>query len=370
MLQQMLEEQRKKEIEDEENNKETEPEAVDDVEDEQKQKAPTSMRELLRRCSRIDWCEDESQDLQEDQLQTNIRSLALSDFPNPNSANIRKPGLDRSNFEWGAAFEDDDDIQEANRNADASGPLSLDTMLSEARKNETESGHNDHPQFNLFGWGRDKRDSKMSTASNDAPIPLLSPLFGKRNPKKQEGDDAASAVTEATAGSRNRKPSWQSIFRRDRDREDAIKEGDGERSQSNSIETSSADEELSDAIATMQVKLRGCDSAAASLQQLLSYQKRQITDLKHEKNRLKIAADFEALKAKSEMESLRTEAGIVKLEREQKISLQKEAEKCKSKLIETEEKLKEEIECVRMELFMLNMQYQNNSSHDQLEGAN
>ena len=113
---------------------------------------------------------------------------------------------------------------------------------------------------------------------------------------------------------------------------------------------------LSDAISTMQVKLRGCDSAASSLQQLLSYQKRQIIDLKRERNRLKLISDFETQHSQSELQSLRIQVESAQVERKRKIRLLREAEINKINAIDKEERLKDELECVRMELYMLNMQ--------------
>ena len=121
------------------------------------------------------------------------------------------------------------------------------------------------------------------------------------------------------------------------------------------IEEEKDQEDLTDEISTMQIKLRGCDAAATSLQQLVSFQKRQITDLQHERNRLKVLSEYESLLDQSELRSLQTQVESARAERERKEGLLKEAEKCRSVLIDKEEKLKEELECIRMELFMLNM---------------
>mmetsp|Transcript_10555 Transcript_10555/g.16039 ORF Transcript_10555/g.16039 Transcript_10555/m.16039 type:complete len:478 (-) Transcript_10555:72-1505(-) len=400
MLQKLLEQQRNKEEErrEEEGEEEEEEEetrngkeqehlegviVVDKIRDDtQEQKAP--FRQSRRHSSSIEWSEDglsqsgDEPNTSNDQDQQAIRTLNLSDYSNPNSSSHKSSSterrLDRSNFDWGTDHDDDDknDMEEEDRKAEQSAPLTLDVMLKQAKR-QTEimdskignAGGDDVPPIKrMFGWGRDKqRDSKLSTNSTTTES---SSFFGRRaTNKKQEGaDDAASAITECTTGTNNNRNVWQSLFQRRVGNNNNNKKGSSSEEKTgkkNNVPSSSSaptpkGEDLSEAISTMQVKLRGCDSAASSLHQLVSFQKRQITDLQHERNRLKVLYEFEALHSRSELKSLATQAESAQVERERKICLLQEAERCRSIFVDKEEKLKEELECIRMELFMLNIQ--------------
>jgi len=288
----------------------------------------------LRRHSSIEWSEDGSDNGNEHKQQT--RNVNISDHSNPDSSN--KSNLDHSNFDWGRMH--DDELVQEDRRADQSAPLTVDNLLKQQRGDDLPTVKR------MFGWGRDKRDYKVSNNSCTPKEPDRHSFFGRRG-KKQEGDDAASATTVGTVSSVN-SFSWQRLFRRDGSHELT---GEKKLQPSNSL-ASSAENDLSDAISTMKVKLRGCDSAASSLQQLLSYEKRQITELQHERNRLKIISEFKSLQSQSELKSLRTQLESAQVERTRKIRLLKEAEDSRSICIDKEEKVKEELECVRMELFL------------------
>mmetsp|Transcript_23853 Transcript_23853/g.36140 ORF Transcript_23853/g.36140 Transcript_23853/m.36140 type:complete len:485 (+) Transcript_23853:45-1499(+) len=408
MLQKLLEEQAAKDKREEEEeealkkNKEREQQQNNrnDDSDKKQQERKAPFRQF-RRHSSIEWSEDGlSLDGKDEQTNTNeqveqqaaTRTLNLSDYSNPNSSSNDKStrtGLDHSNFDWGAAYDDNNDMEEEDRKADQSGPMTLDSMLNQAKHNEVESGRegdgDDLPPIKrIFGWGRDKqRDDKVPTTPTTTQSEPGPSFFGRRgNNKKQQqegGDDAASTITVGTTTSSSRNSfSWQTLFRWD----GSNRSGGGggmidEKLPSNNSTTipSSTEEEkdLSDEIYTMQVKLRGCDSAASSLQQLVSYQKRQLTDLQHEKNRLKVLSEYETLHAQSELKSLQAQVEAAQVERERKISMLKDAEKCRSIFIDKEEKLKEELECIRMELFMLNMQLESTGDghdDDELEEQN
>jgi hypothetical protein len=368
MLQKLLAEQSKKERREEE-----EEETKSNDGNNQKQQQPKFRP--LRRHSSIEWSahgseeggtEQDNSEPQQQQTTTTSRTMNLSDYSNPDSSNKSIQNLDNSNFDWGMCERDDnDELEQEDRKADQSAPLTVDNVLNQAkRNNERErgsggSGGDDLPPVKrMFGWGRDnKRDTKISNNSYTTPReqPDRPSFYGRRG-KKQEGDDAASAITEGTVSSVN-SFSWQKLFRRDGShRNGMVNEKKLQQQQpSNSLALSSnTEKDLSDAISTMQVKLRGCDSAASSLQQLLSYQKRQITDLQHERNRLKLLSEFESLQGQLELKSLRTQLESAQAERARKIRLLKEAENSRSICMDKEEKVKEELECVRMELFMLN----------------
>mmetsp|Transcript_15829 Transcript_15829/g.25975 ORF Transcript_15829/g.25975 Transcript_15829/m.25975 type:complete len:431 (+) Transcript_15829:218-1510(+) len=367
MLQKMLKEQRTKEREEKEEeakmkkDKEQQPEddvvVVDSRVMKQAQKAPQP--HSRRHSSSIEWSE-------EDQEVT--RTLNLSDYSNQNHSNSMKsttPNLDRSNLDWGAP---DDEMEEEDRRADRAAPRTVDTILNQADSNGA-------PVKSMFGWKRDRRLSTSSESSfffgrrnakkqdrvDDAASAITeggtrNSFFGRRNAKKQDRvDDAASAITEG--GTPRNSFSWQTMFRWDGGNRNGGLVGIDEKNIGASavIEEEKDQEDLTDEISTMQIKLRGCDAAATSLQQLVSFQKRQITDLQHERNRLKVLSEYESLLDQSELKSLQTQVESARAERERKEGLLKEAEKCRSVLIDKEEKLKEELECIRMELFMLNM---------------
>ena len=131
------------------------------------------------------------------------------------------------------------------------------------------------------------------------------------------------------------------------------------------------EEDLNDEISTMQIKLRGCDAAASSLHQLVSFQKRQITDLQHERNRLKVLSEFESLQDQLELKSLQTQVVSAREERDRKEDLLEQLFIKRDLLTDKEEKLQAELECIRMELSMLNMQLENDSrDYDELEEQN
>eukprot|EP00573_Skeletonema_grethae_P012243 CAMPEP_0201694222 /NCGR_PEP_ID=MMETSP0578-20130828/6561_1 /ASSEMBLY_ACC=CAM_ASM_000663 /TAXON_ID=267565 /ORGANISM="Skeletonema grethea, Strain CCMP 1804" /LENGTH=440 /DNA_ID=CAMNT_0048179873 /DNA_START=78 /DNA_END=1400 /DNA_ORIENTATION=- len=379
MLQKLLEQQRKKEAE------EQEEEGTKNVKEKEQIKGTVAVDthertepikpQTRRHSSAIEWSEDElfqggdnnpnnTSNDQEEHLA--IRTLKLPDFSNPsNASNKATERLDRSNLDWGTV--DIGDMEEEDRKADQSAPLTLDSMLKQDSKNADASDDDLPPIKRMFGWGRgDKRDSKLSTNSSTLTTTESSSFFGRRRvsvTKKHEGDDAASAITECATNTSSRNSfTWQALFRRDGSNNTR---GSDERriDEKNNVPSSAntPKEDLSEAISTMQVKLRGCDSAASSLHQLVSFQKRQITDLQHERNQLKVLSEFQSLHGQSELKSLVTQMESARVERERKELLLKEAEKCRSIFVDKEEKLKEELECIRMELFMLNMQLETDS---------
>ena len=348
MLQKLIAEQTEKERaeEDEKKNKEKEDENGGN----------NTPNEQFRRHSSLEWLEHSEKDLQQtnEVEQPTTRTMNLSDYSNRHS----------SNLDWGE--HDDDELEQEDRKADQSAPLTVDNVM-----NQVESGGDDLPPVKrMFGWGRDnKRDDNQISNKSSAPKEsdtrsLSASWFGRTRGKiEQEGDDAVYAVTVGTASSVN-SFSWQKLFRRD----GSYRSGWGvDEKLSPSIPPASAEKDLSDAISTMQVKLRCCDSAASSLQQLVSYQKRQITDLEHERNRLKLMSEFESLHGQSELKSLRTQVECAQVERTRKIRLLKEAEESRSIVTDKKEKLKEELECVRMELCIRNMQLENSSREENIQ---
>jgi len=109
-------------------------------------------------------------------------------------------------------------------------------------------------------------------------------------------------------------------------------------------------------ISSLQVKLRGCDSAASTLHQLLSCQTRNLYDLKYQHNTLKSSAAFATKSTSTELEKLRSQLHFAKVERRRKIRLLEDARQKQKKSVDQEERLKGELESIRTELFMMKMQ--------------
>lgn len=380
MLQGLLDEQRRRAVEN--NSNETAAAADDDPNNEQQQKTNNTQ---FRRNSSIEWSEG-GLESSEQQQQTTLHSLNLSDS-NPNNSsrsnnnnnnnNSNKKSLDDSNFDWGQEDDaDNNELQRVDRMADQSEPLTLDTTLNSGQGGDQNTNGKEEdiddlpPVRRMFGFGRrgddengnnnnNRRREKSKNNNNnkvinkepDTPSSLSSSLFGSGRPpflggsgrrQQLDKDDDASSVT---MGSRNNF-SWQGLFRRDNG-------SSGKKTEEEMKKNAATEVDLSNSIATMQVKLRGCDAAASSLQQLVSYQKRQIVDLKCERDRLKLTSEFENLRDQSELDLLRNQVEQAQMEKKGKIRLLKEAENDNMNAIDREERLKEELECVRMELFML-----------------
>jgi len=117
-----------------------------------------------------------------------------------------------------------------------------------------------------------------------------------------------------------------------------------------------SDREMLATLSKLQLKLRGFDSAAASLQQLVSLQKRNQFDLHCERNHLEKANKNASQQAQLELESLRQILEFAKAERRRKMRLLEAADQKRQKTQHREDMLQEELETVRMELSMLNTQ--------------
>eukprot|EP00580_Thalassiosira_gravida_P017556 CAMPEP_0201661710 /NCGR_PEP_ID=MMETSP0494-20130426/3998_1 /ASSEMBLY_ACC=CAM_ASM_000839 /TAXON_ID=420259 /ORGANISM="Thalassiosira gravida, Strain GMp14c1" /LENGTH=684 /DNA_ID=CAMNT_0048139891 /DNA_START=148 /DNA_END=2202 /DNA_ORIENTATION=+ len=107
-------------------------------------------------------------------------------------------------------------------------------------------------------------------------------------------------------------------------------------------------------ISALQVKLRGCNSAASTLEQLLSYQTRNLLDLRHERNTLRSASKFDARQSDKELNKLRSQLHSARVERRRKARFVEDAQKKMKKTQRQEELLKGELESIRTELFLLN----------------
>ena len=107
-------------------------------------------------------------------------------------------------------------------------------------------------------------------------------------------------------------------------------------------------------ISALQVKLRGCDSAASTLEQVLIYQTRKLLDLRHERNTLRSASKFDARQSDKELNKLQSQLHFSRVERRRKARFVEDAQKKMKKTQRQEELLKGELESIRTELFLLN----------------
>ena len=114
--------------------------------------------------------------------------------------------------------------------------------------------------------------------------------------------------------------------------------------------------ELINTLTKLHLKLRGCDSAASSLHQLVSLQKRNLLDLQYERNRLQSSSQSSSSQAQAELENLQQDLNFTKVERRRKMRLLEEADQKRKRAQDREEMLQEELETVRTELFMLRTQ--------------
>ncbi|KAL7465124.1 hypothetical protein ACHAXS_005460, partial [Conticribra weissflogii] len=132
-----------------------------------------------------------------------------------------------------------------------------------------------------------------------------------------------------------------------------------------------SDREMLATLSKLQLKLRGFDSAAASLQQLVFLQKRNQLDLHCERNHLEKATKSASQQAQLELESLRQILEFSKAERRRKMRLLEAADQKRQKTQHREDMLQEELETVRMELSMLNTQVRQleRSHKDDLAGG-
>lgn len=116
-------------------------------------------------------------------------------------------------------------------------------------------------------------------------------------------------------------------------------------------------EEDAELIQSLQVKLRGCDSAASTLHQLLTFQTRNLNDLERQHTTLStITSKFNATYTKSELEKLSNALQYAKVERRRKARQLEDAKNRKRKCDIQEERLGGELEGIRSELCRLRME--------------
>lgn len=116
------------------------------------------------------------------------------------------------------------------------------------------------------------------------------------------------------------------------------------------------DEVDAEVLSALQLKLSGCDLAALTLQQHLSYQTRNLLDLRHERNSIQSSSQFDENNSNLELERLRARLHAATLERRRKSRLLEEATKKNKKSRDQEDRLKGELESIRTELCVLNTQ--------------
>ncbi|KAL7536788.1 hypothetical protein ACHAWF_005560 [Thalassiosira exigua] len=258
------------------------------------------------------------------------------------------------------------------------------------RRKDTDKHNLDNKQdrWPFFGAGKDRKrqgddnsvrrqsdNSQNKAESNVAgesvvkerPAPVN--FFGLRR-KPDNSQNEAESITSAcnVAGERNqrsrkddnmteRQNGFQRMFRRsNRDSDASSTTRDTAATQALSVDTRDSplgSQSNSEAITSLQVKLRGCDSAATSLHQLLSYQTRNLLDLEHERNRLKWSHDYESKQSEMELENLRNQLKAARVERRRKSRLLEDVYITRQKSQDQEGRLKGELQSIRTELYML-----------------
>ena len=103
-------------------------------------------------------------------------------------------------------------------------------------------------------------------------------------------------------------------------------------------------------VRALQLKLRGLDMAASTLQQLLSYRIRDLYDLRYQSATLQSSASFHSKRNTSELEKLRKEVHFAKVERRRKIRMLEDVRSKIKVSAYQEERLMEELNSVRSEL--------------------
>lgn len=112
----------------------------------------------------------------------------------------------------------------------------------------------------------------------------------------------------------------------------------------------------SDMTEKLHLKLRGCDLAKSSLQDLHTLHARSLLDLRRDYTLAQIDCDIEAHHIDRELEGLRIKLAYCQKENTRKKRLIKEARNQITKASDREEVLIEEVECVCTELFALNQE--------------
>jgi len=109
-------------------------------------------------------------------------------------------------------------------------------------------------------------------------------------------------------------------------------------------------------ISSLLIKLRGCDSAASSLHQLHTYQNHNYCNLQYTRNTLQSSTAFTSAQNQTELQNLRAHLHFAKVEQRRKARFLEDSKRRKKKAVDQEGRLKEELESIRTELFMMQMQ--------------
>jgi hypothetical protein len=105
---------------------------------------------------------------------------------------------------------------------------------------------------------------------------------------------------------------------------------------------------------SLDLKLRGCDLAKSSLQELHALQARILLDLQRDLSHTQIDHEVESRKVDLELEEIRGKFAYCQKENRRRQRLLKDAMNKAKRANEREELLSGEVECVRTELFALN----------------
>lgn len=277
--------------------------------------------------------------------------------------------LSNSNFDWGGV---DDSVHSEARRASLLGSTgeSLTNIINAA---PNEEAREEVPILRRLFPRRDSGEGRRGRKDDEGSVAAS---VGKNGNGEKgwnifagegNGNKKGEGTAESTGGNQGNMPAespFRRLFRRNKEldgssntRETAETQPSPSNSSATNNSPNPAEEDEDPAhLASLQLKLRGCDAAASSLQQLLAFQSRNLLDLQHERNALRSSSEFDSAHSERELENLRNRLAHAKVERRRKARLLEESIRKKKKAVDQEERLKGELESIRTELFMLHVQ--------------
>ena len=239
---------------------------------------------------------------------------------------------------------------------------------------------NKHPHRRMFQWGKREQPSDRqrlssslgSTASESNSTTHTTPVWHRRgNSRKQSADEesiSSQALSVSSApifqwfsdSNRSRRHSEterhdDNLFNRMFLRHSMISSHNGvPRTHSHEFMEENPKRRETQQLQTLNLKLRGCDLAKSSLQELHTLQSRNLLDLQRDHIHTQIDHEVQSNNIDTQLEEMRSKFIYCQRENKRRLRLLKEAMGKAKKANDREELLLEEVECVRTELFALN----------------
>ena len=111
-----------------------------------------------------------------------------------------------------------------------------------------------------------------------------------------------------------------------------------------------------DILAALEMKLIGCNTASSTLTQLLSCRTHDRLDLQYELSSLQLTVFYDQIYSRFQLGNLRKKLHNAKMERRRKSRILEDAREELKNLTSIEERLKDELESMHVELFMIKIQ--------------